>query len=74
MPKITIDGIDYNTEDLSESGKAQLESLKFLETQMRKIREEIAAYNTAKASYIAGLKAELEKSDAAVASAPTTSE
>jgi hypothetical protein len=67
MPKFTVDGIDYNTEDLSENGKAQLASLQFLEFQMRKIKDEIAVYNTAKASYIAGLKAELEKSNAKAA-------
>lgn len=61
MPRFTIDGIDGNSEDLSETGKAQLASLQFLEFQMRKIQDEIAVYNTAKASYIAGLKAELEK-------------
>ena len=66
MPKFTVDGIDYNTEDLSENGKAQLASLQFLEFQIRKIKDEIAVYNTAKASYIAGLKAELEKSSANV--------
>lgn len=67
MPKFTVDGVDYNTEDLSDIGKAQLASLQFLELQMRKIKDEIAVYNTAKASYIAGLKAELEKSNAKVA-------
>ena len=67
MPKFTVDGIDYNTEDLNDNGKAQLASLQFLEFQMRKIKDEIAVYNTAKASYIAGLKAELEKANAKVA-------
>ena len=37
MPKITVDGIDYNTEDLSDNGKAQLASLQFLEVQMAKL-------------------------------------
>ena len=60
MPKITIDDIDYNTEDLSENGKAQLASLQFLEAQMRKIESEIAVYKTARNSYVAALKAELE--------------
>jgi len=67
MPKFTVDGIDYNTEDLSDNGKAQLASLQFLEFQMRKIKDEITVYNTAKVSYIAGLKAELEKSNAKLA-------
>lgn len=74
MPKFTVDGIDYNTEDLSENGKAQLASLQFLELQMRKIKDEIAVCNTAKASYIAGLKAELEKSNAKVADPTPASE
>lgn len=74
MPKFTVDGIEYNTEDLSESGRAQLGSLQFLEFQMRKIKDEIAVYNMAKTSYIAGLKAELEKSNAKVTDAALFSE
>jgi hypothetical protein len=61
MPKITVDGIEYNTEDLSENGKAQLASLQFLEVQMNKLRSEIAVYTTARNTYIASLKAELDK-------------
>jgi hypothetical protein len=61
MPKITVDGIEYNTEDLSDNGKAQLASLQFLEVQMSKLRNEIAAFQTAKNAYISALKAELEK-------------
>lgn len=61
MPKITVDGIEYNTEDLTENGKAQLASLQFLEVQMGKIKSEIAVYQTARNSYAAALKAELEK-------------
>ena len=60
MPKITIDKIEYNTEDLSEAGVAQVASLQFLEVQMSKIQSEIAVYQTARNSYIAALKAELE--------------
>ncbi len=60
MPKITIDDIEYNTEDLSENGKAQLASLQFLQVQMRKIESEIAVYKTARNSYVAALKTELE--------------
>jgi hypothetical protein len=31
MPKITVDNIEYNTEDMSDNAKAQLASLQFLE-------------------------------------------
>ena len=63
MPKITVDGIEYNTEDLSDNGKAQLASLQFLEVQLKKIQGEIAVYQTARNSYVAALKAELEKQE-----------
>mgnify|MGYP001321144550 CR=1 FL=1 len=63
MPKITIDEIEYNTEDLSDNGKAQLASLQFLEVQMNKLQSEIAVYQTARNSYMTALKAELEKVD-----------
>ena len=65
MPKMTVDGIDYNTEDLSDNGKAQLASLQFLEVQLNKIQGEIAVYQTARNSYVAALKAELEKQESA---------
>jgi hypothetical protein len=61
MPKITIDGQDYNTEEFSDNGKAQLASLQFLAVQMQKLKNEIAVYQTARAAYAATLKVELEK-------------
>jgi hypothetical protein len=60
MPKITVDGMEYNTEDVSDNAKAQIASLQFLEAQMAKIKSEIAVYETAKSAYIQALKAELE--------------
>ena len=63
MPKITIDDIEYNTEDLSDNGKAQLASLQFLEVQMNKLKNEIAVYQTAKSAYVTALKNELEKQE-----------
>jgi cell division protein FtsB len=59
MPKITVDEIEYNTEDLSDNGKAQLASLQFLEAQMNKLNAEIAVYETARNSYMSVLKSEL---------------
>lgn len=62
MPKITVDDIDYNTEDLTDNGKAQLASLQFLEVQMKKLNNEISVYQTARNAYVAALKAELKSS------------
>ncbi len=64
MPKIKVGDLEYNTEDLSDNGKAQLASLQFLEVQMQKLKNEIAVYQTARIGYVAALKAELEKAKA----------
>ena len=61
MPKITVDDVEYNSEDLSDNGKAQLASLQFLETQLAKLQGEIAVYQTAKSAYVSALKVELDK-------------
>ena len=61
MPKITVDDVEYNSEDLSDNGKAQLASLQFLETQLAKLQGEIAVYQTAKSAYVNALKVELDK-------------
>jgi len=36
MPKITLDDVEYHTEDLSEQGVLEFKSLQYLETQMEK--------------------------------------
>ena len=58
MPKVTIDGIEYNSR-ICRIMKGAI-ALQFLEVQMGKIRSEIAVYQTARI-YIAALKPELEK-------------
>ena len=65
MPKITVDNIEYNTEDLTANGKAQVASLQFIETQLAKLKAELAVYQTAKVAYTNALKAELEKLEVA---------
>lgn len=61
MPKFKIGELEYNSEDLTDNGKAQLASLQFLEVQMQKLKNEIAVYQTARNSYVTALKAELAK-------------
>ena len=61
MPKIKIDDLEYNTEDLSENGLAQLKSLQYLETQLQRLRSDIAVYQTAQRTYAAALKAEIDR-------------
>jgi hypothetical protein len=61
MPKITIDGTEYHTEDLSENGRAVLESLQFTEMQLQKVSKELKIYQLAQQTYAAALKVEVQK-------------
>ena len=61
MPKIKVGDLEYNTEDLTENGKAQLASLQFLEAQIQKLRSEVAVYQTARNSYVSELREELDQ-------------
>lgn len=62
MPKIKLDDIEYNSEDMTENAKAQLVSLQFTDAQIEKLRREIAISETARQAYIAVLKREIEES------------
>ena len=60
MPKLTLDGITFNTEDLSERAWAELRSLQFLDEQMSKLDQEIKILGTAVVIYTDLLQSQLE--------------
>tara|TARA_B110000003_G_scaffold208415_1_gene207274 strand:- start:502 stop:735 length:234 start_codon:yes stop_codon:yes gene_type:complete len=62
MPKIKVDEMEYNSEDLSDHGLATLKSLQFLEGQLQKLKSEIAISQTARQAYMAALKSEIKES------------
>ena len=70
MPKITLDDLEFNTEDLSENGKRQVASLQFLESQLRKIHKELSVYQTARSVHIAVLKSEISEKGIVAISSP----
>jgi hypothetical protein len=61
MAKITVDGVEHDTETLSDNGKAQLASLQFLQVHMEGLKNRIALHQTARNAYVQALKAELGK-------------
>ena len=61
MAEITIDGNKYNSDDLSDSGKANLISLQFTQSEIKRLQALIAVAKTAEMSYANSLKKELEK-------------
>lgn len=55
MPKFKFDDKEYDTEDLSDEQKAQLESLIFAEQQLRRLNMEAALTQTARNGYLKAL-------------------
>ena len=61
MTKVTIDGKEYDTDNLSDTIKSQLLSLQFAQNQLKKLEAEIAVYKTATSAYSQALKDELNQ-------------
>ncbi len=58
---IKIDDVEYKLEDLSETAKAQLVSLQFVNSQLQQLNNEWAVADTARIGYTNALKSELIK-------------
>ena len=59
---ITIDGVEYNINEMSDAAKAQLSNVQFVDHQVRQLQNEWAISDTARLGYQAALKGELLKS------------
>ena len=60
MANITIDGKDYNLDDLNSNAKEQLASLQFAQNEIKRLEAQIAINRTAAAAYSTALKSELD--------------
>lgn len=63
MVKITLDGLEYEAENLNSTAKANVQSLHYVETQLQRLNNELAVLQTAKKAYLDSLRSEIEKSD-----------
>ena len=61
MAKVTIDGKDYNTDELSDTVNSQLLSLQFAQNELKRLEAQIAVFKTAVSAYSQALKDELSK-------------
>jgi len=59
---ITVDGVEYNINEMSDAAKAQLSNIQFVDHQVRQLQNEWAISDTARLGYRAALKGELLKS------------
>ena len=49
MPKLTIDELEFNTEDLSDDGKVRIAEIEWIDLQISQKLQEISAIKTATA-------------------------
>ena len=55
MPTITIDGKEYDSDQLSDEAKQQLGSIQFVDRKIAELQAEIAALQTARNAYAKAL-------------------
>lgn len=56
---IEIDGIQYDSDNISAEAKSQLQSLQFVEQELQRLNAQAAVYQTARTAYGNALKAAL---------------
>lgn len=59
MANITLDGQEYETDEMSEEARSTLASVQYVEQQLQKKRNEVSIAKTARAAYAQALKKEL---------------
>lgn len=57
--KINIDGIEYETEKLSDAAREMIMNIRVVDVKMTALRQELAIMQTAKNAYAQALKAQL---------------
>ena len=61
MATVNIDGKEYNLDELSDTAKELLNSLKFAQAEIQRTQAQLALMNTAASLYSSRLKSELDQ-------------
>jgi hypothetical protein len=59
--KISIDKVEYKLDELSDTAKAQISNINFVDLRLQQLDNEWAVSDTARIGYTNALKAELSK-------------
>ena len=60
MAKVNIDGKEYDLDQLSDKAKAQIMSLQFVQSELKRLEALTAISKTAEVAYIKALKDEVD--------------
>lgn len=63
MPIVTIDGTDYDIDNLTDSAKAQLTSLQVTDAEIQRLNIQLAITQTARNAYARALSDLLPKTE-----------
>ena len=63
MAKVTIDGKEYDTDNLPKEAVDLINSLLFVENELRRLQNQISIYNAAKVFYIEKLREFFKKEE-----------
>ena len=61
MEKLTLDGVEYEIENISDDGRAQINNLKFVDEKIHQLNNELQIAMTAQIGYTLALKRELNR-------------
>ena len=61
MATLTIDGKEYDTEQLNDAAKAQVTNVQLVDQKIAQLQQELAIMQTARNAYANALQAELPK-------------
>ena len=70
--KISIDGKEYDTEQLTDNAKNQLGSLQACDQKIRQLQIDLAIAQTARSAYAAALQGELHQGEVTTTNGLTT--
>jgi len=59
MATLTIDGTEYDTEQLSEAAKSQVTNIQLVDQKIAQLQQELAIVQTARNAYVQALQAAL---------------
>lgn len=60
MARITIDEIEYDTDEMSDDAKAQLQNVLFCDRKIADLKNEMAVLQTARSAYARNLSQQLQ--------------
>ena len=59
MATLHLNGTEYDIDNLPESAKAQVVNLRFVESEIARMKSQLAVFETARKSYVTALSASL---------------